>query len=141
MRCGRFSREYQNAKFYQVLQQGEKVAIVAAGSFVPLGYHLVEKLKEHQLNATLINPRFLSGLDDKLLEDLKKNHQLVVTMEDGELDGGFGEKIARFYGPSDMKVLNYGLRKEFVDQYDAGELLSANRLTAPQIVEDIATVL
>ena len=72
---------------------------------------------------------------------LKKDHRLVITLEDGILDGGFGEKIARFYGDRDMKVLNYGLRKEFVDRYDAGELLSANRLTAPQIVEDIATVL
>ena len=81
------------------------------------------------------------GTHGYLRVGLKKDHRLVITLEDGILDGGFGEKIARFYGDSDMKVLNYGLRKEFVDRYDAGELLSANRLTAPQIVEDIATVL
>lgn len=76
-----------------------------------------------------------------MLDGLKKNHRLVVTLEDGVLDGGFGEKIARYYGPCDMKVSNYGVRKEFVDRYDVSELLAANRLTAPQIVEDIASLL
>ena len=86
--------------------------------------------------STLINPRFITGLDEALLDDLKKRHTLVVTLEDGVLDGGFGEKIARYYGPSEMKVLNYGVRKEFIDRFDVSEQLLKNRLTAPQIVED-----
>jgi 1-deoxy-D-xylulose-5-phosphate synthase len=68
---------------------------------------------------------------------LKKDHSVVVTLEDGILDGGFGEKIARFYGDSDMKVLNYGLKKEFLDRHDIGELLRKNRLKADLIVEDL----
>lgn len=87
--------------------------------------------------ATLINPRYITGLDVEMLEELKRSHSLVVTLEDGELDGGFGEKIARFYGSSDVKVLNYGVRKEFADRYITEELLKANRLTDVQIVEDI----
>ena len=129
--------DYSSLNRYQVLQKGEKVAIIAAGSFVPLGYRLVEKLKEHQLNATLINPRYLSGLDEKLLEDLKENHQLVVTMEDGELDGGFGEKIARFYGPSDMKVLNFGAKKEFTDRVSVDTLYQRYHLNVELMAEDI----
>ena len=129
--------DYSALNRYQVLQQGERVAIIAAGSFVSLGYHLVEKLKDHQLNATLINPRFLSGLDEKLLEDLKKHHQLVVTMEDGELDGGFGEKIARFYGPSDMKVLNFGAKKEFTDRVSIDTLYQRYHLSVELMAADI----
>ena len=102
---------------------------------------MVGKLKEEAgVDATLVNPRFITGVDEALLEDLKRDHTLVVTLEDGVLDGGFGEKIARYYGASGMKVLNYGIRKEFADRYDAGELLRDNRLTVPQIVEDIKKV-
>ena len=96
--------------------------------------------EETGMDATLVNPRFITGVDEAMLEDLKRDHTLVVTLEDGVLDGGFGEKIARYYGASGMKVLNYGIRKEFADRYDAGELLRDNRLTAPQIVEDIKKV-
>ena len=96
--------------------------------------------EETGMDATLVNPRFITGVDEALLKDLKRDHTLVVTLEDGVLDGGFGEKIARYYGASGMKVLNYGIRKEFADRYDAGELLRDNRLTAPQIVEDIKKV-
>ena len=80
---------------------------------------------------------YITGVDEKLLEELKKDHSLVITLEDGVLDGGFGEKIARFYGNSDMKVLNYGLKKEFLDRYDIRKLLTKNRLKADLIVEDL----
>ena len=71
---------------------------------------------------------------------MKADHQLVVTLEDGVLDGGFGEKIARYYGVSDMKVLNFGAKKEFVDRYDVQDFLHANHLTTAQIVEDITKI-
>ena len=90
---------------------------------------------------TLINPRFASGLDEKMLSDLSKNHQLVITLEDGILDGGFGQKVAAFYGASDMKVKNYGLKKEFYDRYNPAELLQKLGMTAEQIVEDIKKIL
>ena len=89
------------------------------------------------MKATVINPIYITGVDEKLLEELKKDHSVVITLEDGILNGGFGEKIARFYGNSDMKVLNYGLKKEFLDRYDIGKLLRENRLKADLIVEDL----
>lgn len=126
---------------YEVAHRGGQVAVLGLGSFFQLGEEVVGKLKEETgMDATLVNPRFITGVDEALLEDLKRDHTLVVTLEDGVLDGGFGEKIARYYGASGMKVLNYGIRKEFADRYDAGELLRDNRLTAPQIVEDIKKV-
>lgn len=126
---------------YDVSHRGEKVAVLGLGSFYQLGEEVVKKLKEETgVDATLINPRFITGVDEALLEALKRNHSLVITLEDGVLDGGFGEKIARYYGPSDMKVLNYGIKKEFVDRYDTNELLKENRLTAAQIVEDICKI-
>ena len=85
----------------------------------------------------MINPYYITGVDTGLLEGLKKHHSVVVTLEDGILDGGFGEKIARFYGDSDMKVLNFGLKKEFLDRYDVAEVMEKNGLTIPQITESI----
>ena len=96
------------------------------------------KLKEEKnIDATVINPYYITGVDEALLEELKRDHDVVITLEDGILDGGFGEKIARFYGNSDVKVYNYGLKKEFLDRYDVNEVLKENHLTAEQIVEDI----
>ena len=89
------------------------------------------------VDATVINPYYITGLDEELLESLKADHSVVITIEDGILDGGFGEKIARFYGDSDMKVLNYGLKKEFLDRYDVEEVLKDNRLDAEMIAEDV----
>ena len=126
---------------YKVVEQGAKVAILALGSFFQLGQSVAELLKQQRgIDATLVNPRYITGVDEQLLEELKADHQLVVTLEDGVLDGGFGEKIARYYGASDMKVLNFGAKKEFVDRYDVQDFLYANRLTAGQIVEDIAKI-
>lgn len=123
---------------YEVSHRGEKVAILGLGSFYQLGEAVAARLKEEKgVDATLVNPRYITGVDEALLDDLKQDHTLVITLEDGVLDGGFGEKIARYYGPSDMKVLNYGVKKEFIDRYDVEEQLKKNRLTVPQIVEDI----
>lgn len=89
----------------------------------------------------VINPYYITGLDEELLESLKADHSVVITIEDGILDGGFGEKIARFYGDSDMKVLNYGLKKDFLDRYDVEEVLKDNRLDAEMIAEDVKGLL
>ncbi len=130
--------DYSLLNHYQVARKGEKVAILALGSFFQLGEEVASLFKAKSgIEATLVNPRYITGLDKELLEELKDNHSLVVTLEDGVLDGGFGEKIARYYGSSDMKVLNYGARKEFVDRFDIEELLRNNRLTKQQITEDI----
>ena len=126
---------------YQVVKEGSKVAILALGSFFELGESVVAKLKEQGVDATLINPRYITGIDEKLLKDMAKNHQVVATLENGELDGGFGEKIASFYGTSTVKVLNFGAKKEFTDRVPYSELMKRYHLTPEQIVADISRVL
>lgn len=130
--------DYSDLNKYQIKVQGRNIAILALGDFFRLGEEVAKAIKEKtNITPTLINPRYITGLDETLLEKLKKDHQIVVTLEDGILNGGFGEKIARFYGPSHMKVYNYGLKKEFLDRYDVTEVLKDNRLTVSQILEDI----
>lgn len=130
--------DYSNINKFKVEEKGEKVAILALGDFYQLGEEVSKELKEKlNVNATLINPRYITGLDKELLEELKANHDIVITLEDGILQGGFGEKIASFYGDSDIKVKNYGIEKAFYDRYDVNELLKANRITKEQITEDI----
>lgn len=131
------TKDFGKLNQYEVTQKGSKVAILALGTFYSLGQEVAKEIaKETGVQPTLINPMYITGTDDKLLEELKAEHQVVITLEDGVLDGGFGEKISRFYGDSDMKVLNYGLKKEFIDRYDVNEVLKENRLTKEQIVED-----
>jgi len=127
---------------YKITKKGSKVAILSLGSFYQLGESVVEKLKDKMdIDATLINPRYITGLDTEVLDGLEKNHEVVVTLEDGVLDGGFGEKIARYYGPTNMKVLNFGIKKEFIDRYSVDEVFKENHLTAPQIVDEILSTL
>lgn len=133
--------DYDNLNQFQTIQTGNTIAICALGSFLPWGYQVLEKLRKRQINATLINPRFYSGIDTHLLNNLKENHKLIVTLEDGELDGGFGEKISRFYGSSNMKVLNFGAKKEFTDRIPLEKLYEKYHLTPDLIVQDIFTTL
>ncbi|WP_321993451.1 1-deoxy-D-xylulose-5-phosphate synthase [Clostridium butyricum] len=134
--------DYSELNKYQVTKQGKDVAVIALGDFYQLGQSLVEKLSsENGIDATLINPKYITGLDEELLETLKKEHKLVITLEDGILEGGFGERIARYYGSSDVKVLNYGIKKEFLDRYVPDELMKKNRITPEQMSEDIMNIL
>ena len=134
--------DYSVLNKYKLVEQGEKVAIIALGSFFNKGKEVKALLKEKLgISATLINPKFITGIDKELLENLKSNHSIVITLEDGELDGGFGEKITRFYGSSTMKVLNYGSLKEFTDRTPMEELETRYRLKPELIVEDIQKVL
>ena len=134
----RFDEDYSRLDRFEKTRQGSDIAIVALGAFHALGEQLAEALKEKRgVNATLINPRFITGLDKEMLEDLKKDHHTVVTLEDGALEGGFGEKIARFYGPSDMKVHCFGVKKGLYDRYDYQQMLKDNNLTIPQMLDII----
>ena len=127
---------------YEKTIQGNEVAIIGLGSFHDLGRKVQEKLKvDTGINATLINPRFITGIDKEMLTDLLESHKLVITLEDGVLDGGFGEKISRFYGDKDMKVLNFGATKEFTDRVSMEELYERYHLTEELIVEDIKNAL
>ncbi|MFA3904975.1 1-deoxy-D-xylulose-5-phosphate synthase [Fusobacterium nucleatum] len=132
------TKDFSKLNTYEVNQKGEKVAIIGLGTFYQLGEKAAKLYEEKTgVKVTVINPMYITGVDEKLLEELKKDHSIVITLEDGVLDGGFGEKIARFYGNSDMKVLNYGLKKEFLDRYNIGKVLTKNRLKAGLIVEDL----
>lgn len=127
---------------YKVEKKGEKVAVVALGDFYQKGEAVAAAIKSALgFEPTLINPRFASGVDKKLLEDLKKDHGLVITLEDGITSGGFGEKIASFYGTSNMKVKNYGLEKKFYDRYNPAELLKELGMTTEQILADVKEIL
>lgn len=129
--------EYGYEPKYKVIHKGKNVAIIAAGSFFQKGENVARLLTENGINATLINPRYLNDVDTDTLEGLKTDHQLVVTLEDGCKDGGFGERIASFYGLSDMKVLVGGIKKGLCDRFDVNKLLSDNNLLDEQIVDEI----
>ena len=134
--------DFSRLNEYQVAHRGAKVALLGLGSFFSLAQQAAALLKTQTgIDATVINPRFITGLDEKLLRELTADHDVVVTLEDGQLDGGFGEKIARFYGADAVKVLNFGLKKEFLDRYDLEQVLRDNHLTPEQIAHDIRNVL
>ena len=134
--------DFSKLNTYKKVSEGSKVAIIALGAFFELGKKVKIKLKETMnIEATLINPRFITGIDKDMLTELMDNHEVVITLEDGILDGGFGEKITRFYGAKDMKVLNFGATKEFTDKVDIKELFKRYHLTEELIVEDIQNIL
>ncbi|WP_040329568.1 1-deoxy-D-xylulose-5-phosphate synthase [Clostridium ihumii] len=133
---------FDNINTYEVVESGNKVAIIGLGNFYSLGKKVKEKLKaELDINATLINPRFASGIDENVLNELLKNHEIVITLEDGVLDGGFGEKITRFYGDKNMKVLNFGATKEFTDNVQLNELYKRYHLTEELIIADLKNII
>ena len=130
-----FDEDYSALNRFKMTHKGSKVAIVALGAFYGLGKQVATLLKEQKgIDATLINPRFITGLDEEMLESLKADHDKVITLEDGALEGGFGEKIARFYGDSDMRTLCFGIKKGLYDRYDYQQLAKDNELTPEQIV-------
>ena len=131
------TKDWSQLNTYEVTEKGSKIALIGLGTFYSMALQTAEMLEKKGIHATVINPYYITGLDKGLLENLKADHDTVVTLEDGILNGGFGEKIARFYGSSDMKVYNYGLKKEFLDRYDVNEVLKENHLTAEQIVNDV----
>ena len=134
--------DYSILNKFKVEEIGSKVAILGLGNFFGLAKDVKQELKEKlNINATLINPRFMTGVDEELLESLKNEHNIVITLEDGVLDGGFGEKITRFYGNSCMKVLNFGGKKEFTDRVPLEELYKRYHLTKEQITEDVKNCL
>ena len=130
--------DYSVLNKYQVNKEGSKIAILALGDFYNIGEEVAKAIEEKSgIAPTLINPRYITGIDVELLEKLKANHTKVITLEDGILDGGFGEKIARYFGPTDVKVYNYGFKKEFIDRYVVEDIMKENHLTPEQILEDI----
>lgn len=131
-------KDYSELNRYEVTNDGDTVAILGLGDFYQLAEKTAKLLKDnYNVNATVINPIYVTGEDTQLLDSLKKNHSIVATLEDGVLNGGFGEKIARYYGSSNVKVLNFGLKKEFLDRYDVNSVLEENHLKPELIANDI----
>ena len=133
--------DYSTLNKFKIGEKGSDIAIIAVGNFYQLGQEVKEEIsKQLGIKATLINPVYLTGVDEELLNNLKKDHKIVITLESGVLDGGFGEKITRFYGDSDMKVLNYGAKKEFTDRIPLDELYARYHLTPELILDDIKKI-
>ena len=130
--------DYSELNKYQVVTRGEDVAIIGVGNFAAMASDAAAILAREGIRATVVNPIFLSGLDAALLDSLKENHRLVLTLEDGILEGGFGQKIAAYYGDTpNIRVQNYGLPKAFFNRYNPAELAREYRLTAAQIAADV----
>ncbi|WP_019769282.1 1-deoxy-D-xylulose-5-phosphate synthase, partial [Streptococcus sobrinus] len=126
----------------QVTQAGSQVAIFGLGNFYGLAQEVAEVLEEqHGITPTLVNPKFITGLDKELLDSLPANHQLLITLEDGLLEGGYGQTIASYLGNSDIRVQNYGIDKHFHDRYDRQELMAKNGLSRDQLVKTIVASL
>lgn len=137
-----FTKDLSKLNKYEMTQKGSQVAVIALGSFYGMGVEAAKLIEEKTgVKATVINPYYITGIDKEMLESLKADHKTVITLEDGVLEGGFGEKIARFYGDSDVKTLCFGLEKKFYDRYDANEVLKENHLTPEQIAEDVIKTL
>ena len=123
---------------YKVVSKEKHIALIGLGTFFELAKNVKELLEEkYGISATLINPMFSSGLDTDTLEKLKTDHSVVATFENGVLDGGWGEKISRFYGTSQIKVLNFGAIKEFTDCVPTNELKKRYHLTPDLACNDI----
>lgn len=136
-----YDTDYSHLNRFKTVRRGERVAVIAVGDFFQKGESVCDMLAANGISATLVNPRYLTGTDEELLDGLRRDHTVVATIEDGSLDGGFGERICRFYGPTDMKVLCFGVRKALYDRYDVKRLMEDNHLTDSQIAEDIMRVL
>lgn len=136
-----YEEDYATLNRFKMTQKGSRVALIGVGNFFQKAEAVAAELAKHGIEATVINPRYLTGVDEEMLDSLKTDHDLVATLEDGSLDGGFGERIARFYGATPMRVLNFGVKKALYDRYDVQELMRENHLHNEQIVEDILQTL
>ena len=134
--------DYSKLNKYKLMEEGQDVAIIGLGNFYWLGKEIKDYLKTTSgIDASLINPCYITGVDEELLDGLKSNHKVVITLEDGELDGGFGEKITRYFAKSDIKVLNYGSHKEFTDRVSLDELYKKYHLKKELIAKDLQKLL
>ncbi len=123
------------------VKSGSKVAIIGLGDFYQLGEKVVDLLKKDNINATLINPKSAAHLDTDTLDDLQKDHELVVTLEDNSIDGGFGQKVASYYGPTKMMVNNYGAKKEYTDNEPKGSIYKRDHLMPEQIASEVLEII
>lgn len=134
---GDVETDFSDLNKFKIERKGSGVAIIGVGDFFIRAEEVSKLLEQKGISATLINPRFISGVDEELLKSLEADHSVVVTIEDGSIEGGFGQRVASVLGPSKMKVLNFGLAKRFENRYRSAELEQKNGLLAEQITETI----
>ena len=127
--------DYSDLNSYRMVRSGHDIAIIAAGNMLPDALKAADKLEAEGIKPTVINPRFLSGIDEEMLSALSEDHRAVLTVEDAILDGGMGQKIASFFADRPMLVKNLGLPKVFMDRYDASKVKEEAHLTVDGIVE------
>ncbi len=138
---GQVDPDYSDLNRYKVERQGSEVAIIGASNMLANALEAADLLKEKGINATVINPRFLSGVDTELLHSLEADHRVVITLEDSSLEGGLGEKIARELGPTSLKVKCLGIAKKFYDLYDADSVIAQCGLTPRQVADTALSLL
>ncbi len=126
---------------YEIVRKGEEVAILALGGLFSHGQKVVEELERLKIKATLVNPMFVAELDKKTLKELTGDHKVFVTIEDGVLDGGFGQKVSGYLGQFGVKTLNFGAKKEFNDSVAMDELYDRYHLTPELMISDILEAL
>ena len=138
-----FMRAHTYERGYEVVREGSDVAVLALGDLFPLGEGVVDALAERTgLRATLVNPRLATTPDEDLLERLAKTHRLIVTLEDGIVDGGFGERCARVLSErNDVRVRCYGLPRAYPDRYEPDALLASRGMTVDGVCTDIERIL
>ena len=136
-----FARSDDYAHGWEMLREGSQVALLALGDFLPLGEKVADALAAGGVSATLVNPRLATTPDEALLGRLAADHRVIVTLEDGILDGGFGERCARALAAGDVRTLCYGLPRAFVDRYDPAELLARCGITVEGIAADALAAL
>ena len=130
--------DYSDLNRSIVVREGRDVALIGVGNFAALASEAADELAHEGIRTTVVNPLYLSGLDVDLLTSLAANHSLILTIEDGILEGGFGQKVAAFYADKPgIRVKNYGLPKAFFNRYDPSALAREYHLTAPQIAADV----
>ena len=127
---------------YNVVRQGRDVAVLALGDFFELGERVANRLAaEYGIEATLVNPRFATELDREFLDSLVAEHRVVVTLEDGILDGGWGERVACYLACTPVRARTFGIAKGFPDRYDPNELLAQNGMTVENMAAEAARLL
>lgn len=132
------STDYSQLNKNKVMQVGRQVALFGLGNFYGLAEEVAQELKEkHRITATLVNPRYITGLDETLLNNLQEKHELVVTLEDGIVEGGYGQMVASYLGDTELKVKNFGISKVYHDRYDRKQLMAENGLTVEHITSYI----
>lgn len=127
---------------YNVVRQGRDVAVLALGDFFELGERVANRLAaEYGIEATLVNPRFATELDREFLDSLAVEHRVVVTLEDGILDGGWGERVACYLACTPLRARTFGIAKDFPDRYDPNELLAQNGMTVENMAAEAVRLL